>query len=112
MSKQKTIEINSTLCQRGENIFQMANHLKLSMQHHSINDPEHMKNLNKRNSGVMLTPSDFSLYQILSHSDFNHFNDFLYGTIIVIGNYECQELNTFVAKLWAHHFNSHFVRWK
>ena len=56
MSKQKTIEINSTLCQRGVKIFQIASHLKLSMQHHCINDPEHMANLNKMQSGVMLTP--------------------------------------------------------
>ena len=69
----------------------MASHLKLSMQHHCTNDPEHVENLNKVHSGVMLTPSDFELYQTLLHSDFNNLNDFLYGTIIVTGNYERQE---------------------
>jgi hypothetical protein len=38
--------------------------------------------------------------------------NFLYSTIIVTGNYERQELNTFVAQLWAKHFGTHLVRWK
>ncbi len=39
-----------------------------------------------------LTPSDFELYQTFSQSDFNNINDLLFGTIIVTGNYERQEL--------------------
>jgi len=113
-SKQKSVEINSTLTlsQRGVKIFEKASHLKLSMQHCCTNDPEHMETLNKMHSGIMLTPSDFKLYETLSHSDFNNLNDFLYGTIIVTGNYERQELNVFIANIWAHHFNTHVVRWK
>ena len=64
------------------------------------------------NTGISLTPSDFELYQTLSQSDFNNMNDLLFGTIIVTGNYEWQELNAFIAKLWAHHFNTHIVWWK
>ena len=64
------------------------------------------------NTGISLTPSDFELYQTLSQSDFNNMNDLLFGTIIVSGNYECQELNAFIANLWAHHFNTHIVQWK
>ena len=112
LSRQKSVKINSTLCRRGVKIFQMASHLKLSMQHRCTNDPEHIENLNKMHSGVMLTPSDFKLYKTLSHSDFNNLNDFLYGTIIVTGNYERQELNASIVNLWAHHFNTHVVRWK
>ena len=80
----------------------MASHLKLSMQHCCINDPKHMANVNKMHSGVMFNPSDFKLYQTLSHSGFNNLNDFLYGTIIVTRNYERQELNTFVATPFQH----------
>ena len=58
------------------------------------------------NTGISLTPSDFELYQTLSQSDFNNMNDLLFGTIIVTGNYEWQELNAFFANLWAHHFNT------
>ena len=39
-------------------------------------------------------------------------NYLFFGTIIVTGNYEWQELNAFVANLWAHHFNTHIVWWK
>jgi len=59
--------MNSTLCQRGGKIFQKASHLKLSMQHHCTNDSKYMENLNKINSGIMLTPSDIKLYETLSH---------------------------------------------
>ena len=69
---------------------------------HCTTDPEHMANLNKMHSGGRLTPSDFKLYQTLSHSDLNNLNNFFHGTIIVTGNCECQELNAFVAKLWIH----------
>jgi len=110
LSKQKRAEINSTLCQNGAKLFQKAGHLKISMQYHCTIDPKHIANLNKMHSHIMLIPSDFQLYQTLSHSDFNNLNDFLYGTIIVTGNYERQELNTFVAKLWACHFKTHVVR--
>ena len=36
-------------------------------------------------------------------------NDLMFGTIIVTGNYEWEELNAFIANLWAHHFNTHIV---
>jgi ABC-type methionine transport system ATPase subunit len=49
------------------------------------------------------------LQQTLLHSDLNKLNDFSYGTLIVTGNYERQELNAFIANLWAHHFNTHVV---
>ena len=51
------------------------------------------------NTGISLTPSDFELYQTLSQSDFNNMNDLLFGTIIVEGNYEQQELNAFIGNL-------------
>ena len=68
-----------------------------------------MANLKKMNTWISLTPSDFELYQTLSQSDFNNMDDLLFDTIIVTGNYERQELNSFIANLWAHHFNTHIV---
>ena len=47
------------------------------------------------NTGTSLTPSDFELYQTLSQSHY----DVLFGTIIVTGNYEQQELHAFIANL-------------
>ena len=41
LSKQQTIELNSSLCQRGVKLFETAGHLKLSIQYHCTNDPEH-----------------------------------------------------------------------
>ena len=106
------MKLHSTLCQRVVKLFITAGHLKLSTQYCCTNDPEHMANLKKMNTGISLTPSDFELYQTLSQSDFNNMNDLLFGTIIVTGNYEWQELNAFIANLWAHHFNTHIVWWK
>ena len=64
------------------------------------------------NTGISLTASDFELYQTLSQSDFKNMNDCLFGTIIVTGNYEWQELNAFITNLWAHHVNTHIASWK
>ena len=47
LSKQQTIELHSTLCQRGVKLFETAGHLKLSTQYHCTNDPEHMAKLKK-----------------------------------------------------------------
>ena len=71
-----------------------------------------MANLKEVNTWIPLTPSNFELYQTLSQSDFNNMNDLLLGTIIVTGNYGCQELNVCIANLWVHHFNTHIVQWK
>ncbi len=41
--------------------------LKLSTQYSYTNHPEHIANLKKMNTGISLTPSDFELYETLSH---------------------------------------------
>ena len=105
LSKQQTIKLHSTLCQRGVKLFETAGCLNLSTQYHCTNDPEHMENLKKMNTGIPLTSSDFEL----SQSDFKSINDFLFGTIIETRNYEHQEFNAFIANFWVHHFNTHIV---
>ena len=111
-SRQDKVEINSTLCRRGVRTFEQMGHLKLSTQHRCANDPQHMALLAKMNAGSKITPLDLELYKTLSSSDLRNLNELLYATIIVTGNYERQELNSFVAGLWARHFHTHVVRWK
>ena len=62
-SRQDKVEINSTLCRRGISLFEQAGHLKLYIQHRYANDPEHMANLIKMNTGTKMTPSDLELYK-------------------------------------------------
>jgi hypothetical protein len=59
-----------------------------------------------------MTPSDLKIYKTLSRTDLKDINNLLFATIIVTGNYERQELNAFVANVWASHFHTHTVRWK
>ena len=75
LSKQQTVELCSTLCQRGVKLFETAGYLKLSIQYHCTNDPEHIDICKEMNTGISLTPSDFEFYQTLSQSDFNDMNN-------------------------------------
>jgi hypothetical protein len=71
-----------------------------------------MTNLAKMSAGSKITPYDLKIYKTLSKEDLIDLEKFLFGTIIVTGNYERQEINAFMATLWAKHFNTHVVRWK
>ena len=59
-----------------------------------------------------MTPSDLELYETVSSFNLKDLNKLLYATIIITGNYEHQDLNAFVAGLWARHFHTHIIRWK
>ena len=111
-SRKARIEIESSLNKKGVQIFQQAMHLKLTEQHRCAQDPIHMANLTKMNMGMTVTPSDFELYRTLSLSDTRNKDQFLYSTIVVSGNYERQEINSYIAQFWAHHYKTHVVRWK
>jgi hypothetical protein len=111
-SRQDAVEMNSTLCRIGVRLFQSASYLKFISQHRCTRDPQHVANLNKMTSGHTITPQDFDLYRTVSASDMKNLDEFLFGTIIVTGNYERQELNSYMATLWAKHFNTHVIRWK
>jgi hypothetical protein len=63
-------------------------------------------------AGSKITPHDLEIYKTLSKEDLIDSEKILFGTIIVTGNYERQEINAFMATLWAKHFNTHVVRWK
>jgi len=111
-SRKARIEIESSLNKKGVQIFQQAMHLKLTEQHRCAQDPIHMANFTKMNMGMTVTPSDFELYRTLSLSDTRNKDQFLYSTIVVSGNYERQEINSYIAQFWAHHYKTHVVRWK
>ena len=111
-SRKAKAEIESSLSKKGVQIFQQAMHLKLTEQYRCARDPVHMANLNKMNMGKTITPSDFELYKTLSLSDTKNKDQFLHSTIVVSGNYERQEINHYIAQLWAHYYKTHVVRWK
>lgn len=111
-SKREHAEINSTLCCIGARLFESARLLRLSVQHRCENDPRHMANLKKMSAGLKMTTRDLDIYKTLSQQDLTNLDKFLYGTIIVTGNYERQELNAFMATIWAKRFKTHVVRWK
>ena len=111
-TKEETVEINSTLCRSGVRLFETAHLLRLTSQHRCTKDPEHMANLNKMNSGSKMTSEDFNLYKTFSSDDLKNLDDFLMSTVIVTGNYERQEINSFMLGLWAKQYNTHIVRWK
>ena len=71
-----------------------------------------MANLLKMNSGAKMNPSDLSLYKTLTDSDLKDPNELLFSTVIVTGNHERQEINAFVAGVWARTFGTHVIRWK
>jgi len=110
-SRKQEVEINSTLSKRGVDLFQQAAHIRLTVQYRCTDDPNHMALLTKMNSGSKISPSDLSLYKQLTKEDLTP-EKFLFGTIIVTGNYERHELNAFQSQLWAHHFNTQIIRWK
>jgi hypothetical protein len=111
-SRQDAVEMNSTLCRIGARLFESASCLKFISQHRCAKDPQLEAILNKMNSGQTINPRDFDLYRTVSESDLKNLDEFLFGTIIVTGNYERQELNSYMANLWAKHFNTHVIRWK
>jgi hypothetical protein len=111
-SRQDKVEIESTLNRKGIRLFQDMPRLVLTQQHRCATDPIHMANLDKMSSGSKMTPKDLEIYQTVSQSKLNQLEDLLFATIIVTGNYERQELNAFVANLWAHYFHTHVIRWQ
>ena len=111
-TRKDKVEINSSLCRQGVRLFEQAGHLRLTTQHRCAKDQAHMANLQKMNSGAKMTPSDLNLYKTLTESDINDPNELLYSTIIVTGNHERQELNAYVAGVWARKFSTHVIRWK
>ena len=111
-SRLEKVEMNSTLCRKGAQLFKSADHLTLSTQHRCVNDSEHMATIDKMSSGKAITVKDLELYKIFTEEDINDLNEFLFSTIIVTGNYERHEFNAFMAQLWARHFNTHVIRWK
>ena len=54
LSKQQTVKLHSTLCQRGLKLFETTGHLQISTQYHCTDDPEHMANLIKTSSGISI----------------------------------------------------------
>ena len=100
-SRKQEVEINSTLSKRGVDLFQQAAHIRLTVQYRCTDDPNHMALLTKMNSGSKISPSDLSLYTQLTKEDLTP-EKFLFGTIIVTGNYERHKCNAFKSQLWAH----------
>jgi hypothetical protein len=111
-TRQDQVEINSTLCRTGMRLFQSAGHLKLTTQQRCARDPEHSAFLTKMSSGARICPDDLKMYKTVNRTSIKDLTELLFATIIVTGNYERQELNAFVAKLWAVYYKTHVIRWK